>query len=206
MHRSTFTAFVLLPFVVIPASPVPAQEDPIESRGFTPERAFLAGDVDFIDQFTGNLVLAVPIGQRYPVSANLSYQLTLSFNANYWTDWSHCIYDIGGGVMCHSDSIPDGSFNNGAGWLLSLGGRLLPPAIPDNPSPRWLFVAADGSGHSFWNRLHDTDAEDTGDTSTSQKVVYSRDASYLRMTADSTRGRWPSTGIPRRVRNCPRTS
>ena len=61
-----------------------ADDYPTQALGIQPEKAYQLGDVDHINVFNGNLVLAIPIGQRYPVGANFSYGLNLLYNSNVW--------------------------------------------------------------------------------------------------------------------------
>lgn len=80
---------------------------------------------------------------------------------------------------CYTISTPNPETNAGMGWQMTLG-RLYPPRF-DQYHPltterqNWVYVAPDGSEHSFYDKLHDTDSE--ADSS----VWYTRDNSYLRM-------------------------
>ncbi|MEP7012661.1 MAG: RHS repeat-associated core domain-containing protein [Acidobacteriota bacterium] len=73
----------------------------------------------------------------------------------------------------------------GAGWRLSLGQLYSPDVktdLPFNDTRYWVYVGPDASEHKFFPTLHDGDPEDPGDTLSTQKILYSRDGSYLRLT------------------------
>ena len=80
----------LIPLLILLASlglPAVAQQDPNVALGFKPETAFALGDVDNINLFNGNLVVTLPLGQRFPAGGALSYGLTLVYNSEVWTVW-----------------------------------------------------------------------------------------------------------------------
>ncbi|HEX8249847.1 MAG TPA: discoidin domain-containing protein [Pyrinomonadaceae bacterium] len=82
---------------------------------------------------------------------------------------------------CYTISVPNPETNAGMGWQLTLG-KLFPPRAYDyhplaTEKQNWVYVAPDGSEHSFYNKLHETDSE------TDANVTYTRDGSYLRMKA-----------------------
>lgn len=89
---------------------------------------------------------------------------------------------------CYTITEPNPESNAGPGWRLSLG-KLYPPRFEqtDN-SPlktekqNWVYVAPDGSEHSFYSRLHQSDAVENGDSDpVTDPVTYTRDGTYLRM-------------------------
>ncbi|MCG8462252.1 MAG: hypothetical protein MI919_38705, partial [Holophagales bacterium] len=115
-----------------------------------------------IDLFSGNLMLEIPLGQRYAVDARLGYRFALRYNSRIW-DFS----DTG--------SAEAVAFSN-AGLGFDLGfGRLVPPAAPGDP---WIYVAEDGRPHRFYADLRD-DSPDTDDPA--DRFFYTRDGSYLRL-------------------------
>ena len=89
---------------------------------------------------------------------------------------------------CYTMTEPNPESNAGPGWRLSLG-KLFPPRFEQSDSSplktekqNWVYVAPDGSEHSFYSRLHQTDPLETGDADpTTDPVTYTRDGSYLRM-------------------------
>src|SRR5258708_3594028 len=84
------------------------------------------GDVDNINLFNGALTVALPIGSRFPVNGNFSYQLTLVANSNPW-DFS----TRDDGVTVWNDSAPSHCSNAGLGWRVSFGAL----GLATNPSP-----------------------------------------------------------------------
>jgi hypothetical protein len=114
MRPSPFGSAVLIAgWLTVPTlAPAFAQEHPNVARGFNPSATFAAGDVDNINLFNGNLVLTIPLGQRYPVNAGLSYGLTLVYNSQAWEH-----QDYNGLVQ----AIPNRTSNAGLGWMVSLG-------------------------------------------------------------------------------------
>lgn len=153
------------------ASSALAQQSPNKDNGFSPVRAFHVGDIDSINALNGNLVIAIPIGQEYKAGAGLSYRLTLVYNSNLWEYESP--------NQTSQQVLPGRLFNAGFGWTLSLG-RLLPPNSASNRTFDWIYAAADGSQHTFQDRLHPTTAE-----TVVGNVRYSRDGSYLRLNTST---------------------
>lgn len=154
-----------------------AQENPLLERGFDPGKVYQFGDVDQVDLQGGALSLAIPIGQRFPVSDRFGYGFTLIYTSRVW--------DFVPGSQANTRrSVPNRYSNAGMSWRLTLG-ELYAPTDPlnptrDKPNPAWAYVGQDGNVHEFWNRLHRNDTEDNGDSGSSQRVLYSRDNSYLR--------------------------
>ncbi len=121
-----------------------------------------------VNLFNGNLVLQVPLGQRYPIDTTLSYQLSLYYNSRIWD------FDTVSGAPV---AEPARLSNAGLGFDLSLG-RLLAPSDPANGTGNWLYVSRDGSPHLFYADLH-WDTPDVGDTG--DQVQYTRDGTYFRL-------------------------
>jgi len=48
-------------------SPVAAQQFPSQQRGLLADTAYQSGDLDTVNLFNGNLSVALPLGQPYPV-------------------------------------------------------------------------------------------------------------------------------------------
>jgi RHS repeat-associated protein len=137
------------------------QDHPIEARGMA------GGGPVSVSPFSGGLGIAIPIGQTYSVSPQLSYGLTLVYNGNLW-DFSPDPSDA-----TKIAAKPSRSSEAGWGWSLSLG-RLIPPGHADNPGSRWVYVGPSGDTHYFWATLHEGE-------SAVGSWRYTRDGSYLRM-------------------------
>lgn len=160
-----------------------AQEHPNVAKGLSGGGGFGTADVDTVNPFNGNLAIRLPIGQRYPVNAGLSYQLQLVYNSQVW---EHEIYDDA------TRAIPARGANAGLGWSLHLG-RLNPPQIDQSsfPSPdynRNTYMAGDGSLHTFYPTLHEGEATDPG-------FAYTRDGSYLRLNTNNRTIEFPDGSI-----------
>lgn len=92
------------------------------------------------------------------------------------------------GSECFTIAEPNPETNAGMGWQLSLG-KLFPPRYDQadaNPfsteKQNWVYVSPDGAEHSFYVRLHESDAPEAGDGDPrTDTVTYTRDGSYLRM-------------------------
>lgn len=145
-----------------------ADDYPSQALGIQPEKAYQLGDVDHVNLFNGNLVLTIPIGQRYPVGANFSYGLNLVYNSTVW--------DFAATSSLQNDyttAFPKRNSNAGMGWLLTLG-QLQEPADPANQAGAWNYVGPDGAEHRVDASLHNEDAVIGG-------RQYTRDGAYIRM-------------------------
>jgi RHS repeat-associated protein len=65
-------------------------QHPNQARGFNANGVYSSGDVDHVNLFNGNLTVAIPIGQPYPVNGQLSYSFTLVYNSNPWSPREVC--------------------------------------------------------------------------------------------------------------------
>ncbi len=171
--------FALLALLAASAAPISAQEHPNFAKGFAPDKVFAVGEVDSVNAFNGNLLLTLPIGARYPLREGFSYGLSAVYNSNVWD-----FRDISYGSISTTQARINRRSNVGAGWRLSLG-QLYSPAvkadIPFNDSGLWVYVGPDAAENGFFPTLHDGDPDDAGDTPKVQKILYSRDGSYLRL-------------------------
>ena len=176
---------ILLILLLACAPTVFAQSDATSERGFSAEKAFQVGEIDHVNLFNGNLVLTIPIGPSFPLSTNLSYGLTLSYNANLW-DFDHYCDDGDPEDRCVTVATPAPGFTAGAGWNLSMG-RLLRPNTDISAASRWAYHGGDGSSHTFYRTLHTGDPDENPAQPPGEidpdllEVGYSRDGSYLRM-------------------------
>src|SRR6185436_10086336 len=163
LRRAAWLAVLLLVSGEISAG---AQEHPNVARGFGRSGADVLG-IDAINPFNGNLTLSMALGS-YPVGPQLSFQLTLYYNSQVWE-----VLNDGNGV---TTAVPARSDNSGLGWRLSLGQLFQPGWSEVADSNRWIYVAPDGSRHTFYDTLHDGEG-------TVQNRGYTRDGSYLRLNS-----------------------
>jgi RHS repeat-associated protein len=157
---------IIAAMLVAGAVSASAQEHPNVARG----RSGSSGlGIDTINPFNGNLTLSVPLGPTYPVGPELSFQLSLFYNSQVWENES---------AAGESDPTPVRTDNAGLGWRLSLG-QLMPPGWSQVVDPsRWIYIAPDGSRHTFFDTLHDGETPTTG-------FGYTRDGSYLRLNSSA---------------------
>jgi RHS repeat-associated protein len=180
-HRARQLAILALSL----AAPALAQEHPANARGFAADKVFQVGDLDSVNMMNGNLTIAIPIGQSYPIREGFSYQLTLVYNSNVWDFES--VQGPGPEDPTYTEALPYTHGNAGLGWTLSLG-RLLDLADPLNKTPYWVYVAPDGSEHSFYDSLHDGE-------STNADYGYTRDNTYLRLRKSARTVEFPNGQI-----------
>lgn len=55
------------------------------ARGFNSNGAYQGHEIDHVNLFNGNLVIAIPLGQTYPVNGSLSYSFKLIYNSFIWS-------------------------------------------------------------------------------------------------------------------------
>ena len=84
MQRRIVVALVAF---VLAASAALAQQHPNKEKGFNPDRLYDFKGLDTINTFNGNLLITIPLGQRYNVNASLSYGLTLVYNGVVWDEY-----------------------------------------------------------------------------------------------------------------------
>lgn len=195
-YRMYLRAALLSSFLALAAfAPAQAQEHPNVARGFNPSGAFAAGGLDTINQFNGNLMIDLPLGQSYPVNAGLSYRLNLVYNSQVW---EHQSYDT------VTQAIPSRVANAGLGWMVSLG-RLNPPQfLGDFDTFRNTYMSPDGARHTFYPTLHEGEI-DTGEEA---GIEYTRDGSYLRFNVAANQVEFPdgtihtfdASGFPTQIR------
>lgn len=180
-------ALVIVCATVLAGLPAGAQENPQQERGFDPEKLYQSGEIDHVDLAGAQVQVTIPIGPRYPVSERLSFGLTAVHTSRVW--------DFIGGTGATSRAVPNRLSNAGMSWRVTLG-ELYAPGHPLNPSnlrtDAWVYLSPDSGFHEFWSRLHDQDQEDSGDTQSVQRTLYSRDGSYLRL-------RRPTSGTTHRI-------
>jgi YD repeat-containing protein len=163
------------------AFPLFAQQPPAASRGFAPDKVFAAGPIDSINEFNGNVIASIPLGETYTVSPALSYSFKAIHNGK---TWDYIRRNITIPVSCPSgdcttvwtdmEAIPDGTANAGFGWRVQFARFIAPGDLQANID-RTLLETPDGAQHGTYVSLHDGDAQDG--------AAYTRDSTYLRLRA-----------------------
>lgn len=174
---------------------------PIQShRGRRTNKVFLdASDIDSVDTSTGNVVVSIPLGQRFNVGPLISYQLQVTHNSNVWENvLVRCQHPACGAVYPDATfSLTNPNNNAGLGWELHFGKLYAPIAqAPDGLSPfqrqrwpnwdgddndqsddftAWMYVAPDGARH----HLYELPGRDNG--TAALPVRYSKDSSFIRL-------------------------
>ena len=173
-------AAILLALLAL-AAPAAAQQFPAQQRGLAADTAYQSGDLDSVNLFNGNLSLAIPLGQPYPVGPSFSLGFTLHYNSKVW-DYEEklCFQTLPTQAVPYSLPVPDKFANAGIGWLLTPG-RLLDPSTfpgenPLNDGPNWVYVSSDGGHHALYPRLHPGYPA----TVSTAGTLYSNDGTYLR--------------------------
>ncbi|MGA7617466.1 MAG: hypothetical protein WBX15_20060, partial [Thermoanaerobaculia bacterium] len=165
MKKSSLLLLALLAFAVA----LHAQQHPNVQQGFKANNAFSSFGPDSVNEFNGNLVITIPIGQSYPLSENFSYAITLTYNSNVW--------DFVTRDYTYTQALPCVRCNAGFGWLVSLG-RIVKPGDVLNNTNGWHLIDPSGAWHEFkYGTLHGEAA--------SGSLWYTRDSTYMRMDASS---------------------
>src|SRR6185369_404341 len=179
--------------LLLAAPVVLAQEHPNVASGFNPSASFDYAGVDNVNQFNGNLVVTLPLGQSWPAGGGLSYNLTLVYNSQVWMRQEYGSY---------VQSLPEPLNNAGLGWRLSMG-RFKPNDFSGDFDPvRDTYVSPDGARHALYSTLHEGETAATG-------YEYTRDGSYLRYNTatgdlefpDGTIHTFRSDGFPSKIRD-----
>lgn len=143
-------------------------------RGVSPGKAYATGDIDTVNLFNGNLNVAIPIGQQYPVNGSLSYGLTLHYAGNSWEQGTREDTVVRSGfneTVNYVWQYPSRHNNAGFGWRLSPGSLYVPEGATD-----WAYEAPDGSVHATYPTLHFLSSSEQA-----TNVRYTRDGTYLRL-------------------------
>jgi RHS repeat-associated protein len=164
MCRKTLVRLALAVLFVVAAGPLAAQDHANHARGFRADQVYQTGDLDHVNLFNGNLNLAIPIGQTYPVGGALAYGLTLTYSGNVWDVEERC--DVTG---CYTQHLANRDSNAGLGWLLK-------PGKLEWTGTAWVYHGPDGAEHTFAPTLHPNDP-------VTANVFYTRDGSYLRLNS-----------------------
>lgn len=155
-----------------------AQDHPNVAKGFWADHAFDLGGIDHVNEFSGNLILTIPLGQTYRADGELSYRLSLVYDGQVW--------DAREGAPGTTAVKPSAIWNAGMGFLVTLG-RILPANSSLNPDDELLYLSPDGAKRRFFEKLH---PEDTDEDAGFQFTRYTRDGSYLRLRVTGN----PATG------------
>ena len=75
--RAAACSLAAVLFLLAASRPAAADPHPNTQGGVDVAQGLQLGDVDSVNLFNGALTVAVPIGIRFPVNGNFSYQLTL---------------------------------------------------------------------------------------------------------------------------------
>lgn len=163
---SMATVFAIVSVVKVWAS-VGSHEHPNLARGQVGAEMMDEQTWDSVNLFNGNLFLPLPLGIKYPLARDFSYQFAHSYNSNVWD-----LTQVSANVVV---AWPNRYSNAGFGWDISFG-RLIDPASSDNGDlVKWVYVSPDGASHPFYTTLH-ADVSETDDN-----VFYTRDDTYLRL-------------------------
>ena len=160
--------------LLLPAASSSAQKPPNIELGFKADKLYAFGDIDSVNLFNGNMMMNLPIGQVYPVSPTLSYQLRLTYNSNVW-DYreypSQTRQDL-----YFQEGEPNRRSNAGAGWRVTLG-RLISPETPSRIGiGAWVYESPAGDEHAFECPGGATDCN----------VLFTKDQPALRLVVAST--------------------
>lgn len=169
---------------VATALPVFAQQPPPAARGYDPDKVFAAGPIDSVNEFNGNVIATIPLGETYAVSPTLSYSFKAIHNGK---TWDYVKRQVPYELLCENgpcsttltimEAVPDGTANAGFGWRVQFARFIVQGDLQANMD-RPLLETPDGAQHGLYVSLHDGDTQDG--------AAYTRDASYLR---------WRETGL-----------
>src|SRR5712691_10418497 len=134
---SSMRRLAIAVLMVLATRTVLGQENMNHARGFEPGKMYQFNGIDNVALFNGNLTINIPIGQSYPVNANLSYALHLVYNGQLWK------YTAAGSQE-EIVANPMPSFNAGLGWMLSLG-ELRGGSSPNGGVNGWVYTTPEGS-------------------------------------------------------------
>jgi len=195
MRKTRFHCLLgILLFTV--ASPVLAQQAPNLERGFAADKMYELSNIDNVNVFNGNLFVSLPIGQRFPLSTNLSYGLSLTYNSKLWDFGRQAIWGYPCGECNYQfmyyeyEAYANRRSNAGLGWLFSIGGRL--HGLDDDiggyeTSTGWLYESPDGAEHAFYGEPHNSAYTLPSDPIQPESgIFYTNDGSYLRQRIIST--------------------
>src|SRR5437764_124469 len=94
------------------AAAVVAQDHPNLGRGFASDKLYDFLGLDTVNDFNGNLMIHLPIGQEYASNGLVKYRFMLAYNSSLW-DYA---YSPDGTQLTATPTILS---NAGAGWRFS---------------------------------------------------------------------------------------
>jgi YD repeat-containing protein len=158
----------------------------IMERGFKPDAVYQLNGFDSVNLFNGNLILTIPLGTPYPVSAGLSYSFVLRYSGQLWRTIEICHVGINTPEQCRLRFVPDRGDNVGFGWHLSFGELKEPVVTPESQwaGSMWTYQSADGGEHVFFRVLHEPECAGSITTNCdtyASDTRYTRDDTYLRL-------------------------
>jgi YD repeat-containing protein len=186
----TCRRLLLVVVVLAIATGVTAQQPPNLERGFAADKIYQLSNIDNVNTFNGNLLAALPIGQRFPLSASLSYGLSLTYNSKLWDfvrreHWGDtCAPPPGEGCnyqfqYFEYEAVANRRSNAGLGWLFTIGGRFHDADDligGTSPSTGGVYESPDGAEHAFYGQFHRGDFGGYF-----QPAYYTNDNSFLRL-------------------------
>lgn len=163
---------------------VSAQQTPNAAPAFRAEGLYDYSGFDQVSLFSGGLSAQIPLTT---FGAEVQVPIVLAYSSAAWEARpTTCppAFNICGATM-----RPKPSDRVGLGFKVTLG-ELYQPAFGSNQAiNRWVYVSSDGAEHSLYPKLHPDDPQDIGDpdppTGVFEKVMYSRDSSYVRVKCTS---------------------
>jgi YD repeat-containing protein len=194
----TYRLALIVAVVLAIAIGVTAQQPPNLERGFAADKIYQLSNIDNVNAFNGNLLAALPIGQRFPLSSSLSYGFSLTYNSKLWDyvrrqHWDYtcshppgdpapgdpppdCIYQF---QYFEYEAVANRRSNAGLGWLFTIGGRFHDADDligGTSPSTGGVYESPDGAEHAFYGQLHRGDFGGYF-----QPAYYTNDNSFLRL-------------------------
>jgi YD repeat-containing protein len=162
-----------------------AEQHPNVARGFDPKTVYQFHDYDTVNLFNGNLVIAIPLGLRYPNDAGTNWGLTLTYNSKLWDYVERNYYNPQHTPpeFYYTEPVPSVHTNAGLGWSVSMG-RLISPDDPQDTGGQqgeWLYESPDGARHKLGPRYSTETAPAPGAPLSATVPYYSHDGSYLRL-------------------------
>jgi len=117
------------------------QELPTLEKGVQADKLYQFHDIDTVNIFNGDVVIALPIGLSYPLNGGASYQIVLSYNSNVW--------DLEPGPNGTTHGFPTIRSNAGLGWIVGLG-RFFAHYDTGNSGGWDIYESPDGGDHRYF--------------------------------------------------------
>src|ERR1044071_775452 len=134
---------------------------PIHARGFEADKVYAVDDIDAVNLLNGNVNVPIPLGIKYSVGPQLSYQFTLVYGGNNWESESYdeLPNDVHPNqTWTYTWAYPSWRDNAGLGWRLTLGrlyGAGASGCTPPGTAGLMAYESPDGSVHCFYTALHE---------------------------------------------------